>query len=71
MNKLRVLLADDHIVMRTPLPALLERQPNLEVIGECENGREMVELAASLRPNVVVMNIGMPMLIGIEAVPGS
>ncbi len=67
MNKLRVLLADDHIVMRSGLRALLERQANLEVVGECENGRETVELAASLRPDVVVMDVGMPLLNGIEA----
>jgi two-component system response regulator NreC len=67
MKRLRILLADDHIVMRTGLRALLERQPNLEVVGESENGRETAELAASLRPDVVVMDIGMPMLNGIEA----
>lgn len=67
MKKLRILLADDHIVMRTGLRALLERQPNLEVVGESDNGRETVELAASLGPDVVVMDIGMPVLNGIEA----
>jgi two-component system response regulator NreC len=67
MKKLRILLADDHIVMRTGLRALLERQPNLEVVGESENGRETVALAASLRPDVVVMDVGMPVLNGIEA----
>jgi two-component system, NarL family, response regulator NreC len=67
MKKLRILLADDHIVMRTGLRALLERQPNLEVVGESENGRETVEFAASLRPDVVVMDVGMPVLNGIEA----
>jgi two-component system, NarL family, response regulator NreC len=67
MKKLRILLADDHIVMRTGLRALLERQSNLEVVGESENGRETVELAASLRPDVVVMDVGMPVLNGIEA----
>jgi two-component system response regulator NreC len=67
MKKLRILLADDHIVMRTGLRALLERQPNLEVVGESENGRETVELAASLRPDVVVMDVGMPVLNGIDA----
>jgi len=60
-------LADDHIVMRTGLRALLERQSNLEVVGESENGRETVELAATLRPDVVVMDVGMPVLNGIEA----
>jgi two-component system, NarL family, response regulator NreC len=67
MKKLRVLLADDHIVMRAGLRALLDRQSSLEVVGECENGREAVELAGSLRPDVVVMDVGMPGLNGIEA----
>jgi len=67
MKKLRILLADDHTVMRTGLRALLERQPNLEVVGESENGRETVELAGSLRPDVVVMDVCMPILNGIEA----
>ena len=61
------MLADDHIVMRTGLSALLERQPNLEVVGESENGRETVELTGSLEPDVVVMDVGMPILNGIEA----
>jgi two-component system response regulator NreC len=67
MKKLRILLADDHIVMRTGLRALLERQSNLEVVGESENGRETVDLVTSLRPDVVVMDVGMPVLNGIEA----
>jgi two-component system, NarL family, response regulator NreC len=67
MKKLRILLADDHIIMRTGLRALLERQPNLEVVAESENGRETIELAASLKPDVVVMDVGMPILNGIEA----
>lgn len=60
-------MADDHVVMRSGLRALLERQPNLEVVGESENGRSAVELVASLQPDVVVMDIGMPILNGIEA----
>src|SRR2546428_13965983 len=67
MKKVRILLADDHTVMRAGLRALLERQPNLEVVGEAENGRQTVQLSASLRPDVVVMDIGMPILNGIEA----
>ena len=67
MKKLRILLADDHVVMRKGLRALLERQSNLEVVGESENGRETIDLAASLIPDVVVMDVGMPVLNGIEA----
>lgn len=67
MRKLRILLADDHVVMRTGLRALLERQSNLEVVGESENGRETIALASSLKPDLVVMDVGMPVLNGIEA----
>jgi two-component system response regulator NreC len=67
MKKLRILLADDHTVMRTGLRVLLERQTSLEVVGEAENGRDSIHLAASLRPDVVVMDVGMPVLNGIEA----
>jgi two-component system response regulator NreC len=67
MKKLKILLADDHIVMRTGLRALLERQPNLEVVGEGENGRDAINLVASVKPDVVVMDVGMPVLNGIEA----
>jgi two-component system response regulator NreC len=67
VKKLRILLADDHTVMRNGLRALLERQPNLEVVGESENGRHTVEVSASLKPDVVIMDIGMPILNGIEA----
>jgi len=67
MKKVRILLADDHVVMRTGLRVLLERQSNLEVVGESENGRHTIDLAASLTPDVVIMDIGMPVLNGIEA----
>jgi two-component system response regulator NreC len=67
MKKLRILLADDHVVMRKGLRALLERQSNLDVVGESENGRETIDLAASLRPDVVIMDVSMPILNGIEA----
>jgi DNA-binding NarL/FixJ family response regulator len=53
--------------MRAGLRTLLERQPNLEVVGETENGRQTVELSASLKPDVLVMDVGMPILNGIEA----
>lgn len=67
MDKVRILLADDHNVMRNGLRLLLERQPNLAVVGEAADGRETVRLAEALNPDVVVMDIGMPNLNGIEA----
>src|SRR5579883_561442 len=64
---IRILLADDHTVMRNGLRLLLERQPNLQVVGEAADGREAVEMAVSGRPDVVVMDIAMPHLNGVEA----
>ena len=63
----RILLADDHTVMRNGLRLLLERQPNLKVIGEAADGREAVAMAAADPPDVVVMDIAMPHLNGVEA----
>ncbi len=65
--QIRILLADDHTVMRSGLRLLLERQPNLLVVGEAADGRQAVELAASEKPDVVVMDIAMPHLNGVEA----
>ena len=67
MRKIRILLADDHKLMRSGLRVLLEQQPDLVVIGEASDGREAVALASSLKPDVLVMDIGMPNLNGIEA----
>jgi len=67
MTPIRILLADDHTVMRNGLRLLLERQPNLSVVGEASDGRETVRLAEQLSPNVVVLDIAMPNLNGIEA----
>ncbi|HWB97127.1 MAG TPA: response regulator transcription factor [Bryobacteraceae bacterium] len=67
MSKIRILLADDHTVMRKGLRLLLERQPNLSVVGEASDGRQAVELAEAEDPDVVVMDIAMPNLNGIEA----
>lgn len=67
MKTLRIVLADDHTVVRSGLRALLERHQNFEVVGEAENGRDVVTLCASLRPDIVVMDVGMPLLNGIEA----
>lgn len=64
---IRVLLADDHRVVRQGLRALLTAQPDIAVVGETGDGRETVQLAESLQPDVVVMDISMPLLNGIEA----
>jgi len=61
------LLADDHTLMRSGLRVLLEQQSDLAVVGEASDGREAVALVASQRPDVLVMDIGMPSLNGIEA----
>jgi two-component system, NarL family, response regulator NreC len=67
MKKIRILLADDHTLIRGGLRLLVEQQPDLVVVGEAEDGRQAVALAASLKPDVAVLDIGMPSLNGIEA----
>ena len=67
MKKVRILLADDHTVMREGLRAALEHQPTFEVVGEAADGSQATNLAASLSPDVVVMDIAMPNLNGVEA----
>ncbi len=64
---IRILLADDHKIMREGLKALLDDVPDIEVVGMATNGREAVQLAAELRPDVVVMDLNMPEMDGIEA----
>jgi DNA-binding NarL/FixJ family response regulator len=66
-KRIRILLADDHAVVRQGFRMILSSHPDLEIVGEAGNGREAVELAASLRPDVVVMDVAMPELNGIEA----
>src|ERR1700722_11925864 len=67
MSTIRILLADDHTGMRSGLRLLLERQPNLPGVAEAADGREAVDLAAAEQPDVVVMDIAMPHLNGVEA----
>lgn len=67
MRKIRILLADDHKLMRSGLRVLLEQQADLTVVAEASDGREAVALVASHKPDVLVMDIGMPNLNGIEA----
>ena len=67
MKPTRIVLADDHIVVRNGLRLILQQQPDFQVVGEASDGREVVRLAETKEPDVVVMDIGMPNLNGIEA----
>jgi len=66
-GEIRVLLADDHAVLRSGLRALLNLEPDMEVVGEAANGSEAIDLAQRLRPDVVVMDISMPEVDGLAA----
>jgi DNA-binding NarL/FixJ family response regulator len=66
----RVLVVDDQPVVRAGVATMIGTQPDLEVIGEAADGLEAVAKAAQLRPDVIVMDIRMPQLNGIEATPG-
>jgi two-component system, NarL family, response regulator NreC len=67
MTSVRIVLADDHTIMRHGLRLVLERQPDFVVIGEASNGREAIDLVIRETPDVVIMDIAMPLLNGIEA----
>jgi len=67
MKGIRILLADDHGVVRKGLRFLIERQPGMEVVGEAPDGREAVRLAEQLDPKIIIMDIAMPKLNGIDA----
>ena len=67
LRRIRILLADDHAVVRQGFRMILSAAPDMEVVGEALNGREAVDLAATHKPDVVVMDVTMPELNGIEA----
>lgn len=67
MNKLRILLADDHVLVRRGIKALLENYPDMEVVGEAVDGQEAVEMARQTKPDLVLMDVHMPHMDGIEA----
>jgi two-component system response regulator NreC len=66
-EKIRILLADDHAVVRQGFKMILAAQPDMEIVGEAGNGREALDLAGQLQPDVIVMDVAMPELNGIEA----
>ena len=67
MKQITVLLAEDHQIVREGFRALLKHEDDIEVVGEAETGRQAVQLTRKLRPSVVVMDIAMPLLNGLEA----
>src|SRR5579862_3446061 len=67
MNTVRILLADDHTLLRAGIRSLLEKMPGVEVVGEAADGREALNLVRSLSPGVVLMDIAMAGLNGLEA----
>ena len=64
---IRLLIADDHTLVRSGLRSMLEKEPGIEIVGEARNGREAVELCRSLRPDLVLMDVRMPEMDGLEA----
>jgi len=67
MAKIRIVLADDHVILRQGTPQLLEHEPDIEVVGEASNGAEAVELVSKLKPDIVIIDVAMPGMNGIEA----
>lgn len=64
---IRLLIADDHALVRSGLRSMLQREPGIEIVGEARNGREAVEFCRSLRPDLVLMDVRMPEMDGLEA----
>jgi two-component system response regulator NreC len=67
VTSVRIVLADDHTIMRQGLRLVLERQPDFAVVGEADNGRDAIDIVIRENPDVVIMDIAMPLLNGIEA----
>jgi two-component system, NarL family, response regulator NreC len=67
MEPIRVFLADDHIILRQGIKLLINEQPDMEVVGEAGNGKETVEMVPQSKPDVVVMDVSMPELNGLQA----
>lgn len=67
MKKIRILIADDHALMRLGLKSMISLQPDMEVVGEAENGKDAIESAASLLPDIIIMDLMMPKVNGADA----
>ena len=67
MKNIRILIADDHALMRLGLKSMISLQPDMEVVGEAENGQDAIESAAALRPDIVIMDLMMPKVNGADA----
>ena len=67
MNNIKVIIADDHILFREGTKKLIEQEPDIEVVGEANDGEEAVELVTKLRPHIALIDIAMPKVNGIEA----
>src|SRR5262245_48880419 len=67
MDKINIVLADDHVLVRKGIKAMLESEADINVIGEAGNGNEALESARSLRPDILVLDIRMPEMTGLEA----
>ena len=67
MSKIRIVLADDHVILRQGTQQLLEHESDMEVVGEASNGAEAVELVEKFKPDIVIIDVAMPVMNGIEA----
>jgi DNA-binding NarL/FixJ family response regulator len=67
MREIRVLIADDHAILRDGIRSLLERQDDIQIVGEASNGREALDLVGRVQPDIVLMDIAMPEMNGLEA----
>jgi len=67
-NKINIVLADDHVLVRNGIKAMLESDPEIQVIGEASNGREALDVTRRVRPHILVLDIRMPEMTGLEAV---
>jgi two-component system, NarL family, response regulator NreC len=67
MTKIKVLLADDHTILRDGIRALIETEPDMQVVGEAEDGQSAIRLASQIDLDVAILDIGMPLLNGLEA----